>query len=120
MGLYSIRSGLFWAAVMIVCAGCTAIDAAKPQTSAQYFGWVEVKAPAVAAGSASPITVLDTRAIGLRLGRDVGMGYFHDQHYRIPPDCRLVILVQNKDQLDFVSKEIGKFKEGICAATKAS
>ena len=105
-------------------SACTTIDASKDHVSATYFGIVRVVTPPVAAnaaaGTAAPVTAVDTQAFGFRVTDGLGLGYFHDQQYEIPPDCRVVVFVQNQQQLEQIAREFADFKEGICSTVKPS
>jgi hypothetical protein len=112
-------------AVMLCGAlgACTTIDASSDRGSATYFGIVHVLAPATetnAPAGSAPVSVSDASAFGLRIRNGIGVGYFHDQDYRIPPDCRVAIFVQNQQQLEQLARQLADFKEGICSAIKPS
>ncbi|MEI9885545.1 MAG: hypothetical protein WDN08_03445 [Rhizomicrobium sp.] len=109
--------------VLIACgvaSACTTVDTAKGPVNATYFGIVRVATQPAQSNAAAPVTALDTRALGLRFQDGLGIGYFHDQRYQVPADCRLVIFVQNQEQLDQLSRQFAGFKEGICGTIKAS
>jgi hypothetical protein len=103
----------------LLCA-CTTIDTGKGHVSATYFGIVRVVTPDTTSNNGAPVAASDTSAVGLRIQDGVGIGYFHDQRYALPVDCRIVIFVQNKEQLDQLSHQFAGFKEGICGTIKAS
>lgn len=113
--------------IVSLCAAlgaCTTIDPSKAHVSALYFGIVQVVTPPVtrntAAQSDAPVTAIDSRVFGVRLQNGIGAGYFHDQNYVVPPDCRVVIFVQTQEQLDSISHQLADFKEGICSTIKSS
>ena len=117
-----LRIGLAIALCGALCA-CTTIDASKSHVTATYLGIVRVVSPgssANAAAGGAPVTALDTRVFGLRLQDGIGAGYFHDQNYEVPTDCRVVIFVQTQEQLDQLSHQFADFKEGICGTVKSS
>ncbi len=117
-----LRTGLAIAVCGALCA-CTTIDASKDHVSATYFGIVRVESPAVtrnvAASTPAPVVASEARGFGLRLQNGVGLGYFHDQNYEVPPDCRVVIFVQNQEQLESVARQFADFKEGVCSTVKS-
>ena len=117
-----LRMSLAIALCGAACA-CTTIDASKDHVSATYFGIVRVVTPATstnAAARTAPLSAYDTHAIGFSLQGGIGLGYFHDQNYQVPADCRVVIFVQNQEQLDQLSHQFADFKEGICGTVKSS
>ena len=117
-----LRTSLAIALCAALCA-CTTIDAGKDHVSATYFGIVRIVTPAAtanAAGGASPMSATDSRVFGFRLQGGVSAGYFHDQNYDVPTDCRVVIFVQNQEQLDQLSRQFADFKEGVCSTVKSS
>ena len=115
---------LRWRAIALcgMLTACTTIDPGKDRIDATYVGIVHVVVPPSARNAASgsdPVVAFDSRGIGLRVQDGVGAGWFHDQSYRMPPDCRVVIFVQDASQLEAISKQLKEFKEGICATVKS-
>lgn len=112
-------------AVLLCCglAACTVIDPAKERVDAVYFGVVRVTSEPVvhnaAAASDAPVIATDNRAFGFKIGDGVGAGWFRDQNYRIPTDCRVVVFVQDEAQLEAVSRQFKDFKEGVCTTVKS-
>jgi hypothetical protein len=88
--------------------------------SANYFGWVRITSQRSDENLPSQISAIDTKVIGVRVENGVTVGYSDGHRYDIPLDCRFVIFVHDKDQLEFVSRQISQFKEGICVAKKRS
>lgn len=81
-----------------------------------YLGYVRVAEPPTA-GHGEEFKVSDVKTIGIRMSQGFGIGYFHDHNERIPLDCRLVIKVANKQQLDEVIEQLTPItKEGLCVA----
>jgi hypothetical protein len=113
------RAGLVLGVAGALCA-CTTVDAGKGPVSATYFGVVRVVSAPAQSNAALPVTALDSHVVGLRFQNGVGVGYFHDQRYEVPADCRIVVFVQNQQQLDQLSHQFADFKEGICGTIKAS
>jgi hypothetical protein len=110
-------------AVLAICGAvcaCTTVDAGKGGATATYFGIVRIETPASTGGGGQPVIATDARGFGLRLHDGIGAGYFHDQDYQVPPDCRVVIFVQTQEQLDQLSNKLADFKEGICGTVKSS
>ena len=113
-----LRVCLAFAAAGALCA-CTQVGASREGTL--YFGLVRVAASSVDknASSSGEILATDTSGIGLKFGDGFGAGYFHDQRYAAPPDCRILFLVRTEEQLREITSTLANFKEGICAAVKS-
>lgn len=121
MQMQRVLQAISAASLAALMHGCTAtIDATKSQVTTQYFGWVRVVTPKPDASGKSPIVSLDTSSVGLRVEDGIGVGYFRDQRFYIPLDCRVVVFVKDRQQLDFVRDKLGTQKEGICAKVKSS
>lgn len=80
-------------------AGCTATIRPGESGARHYFGYVRVKTPAPD-GVPSDFGRTESTAVGLRFWPSAGFGYFHEQADQIPLDCRLVVRVRNRDELD--------------------
>lgn len=113
-----------WIAIVLCSAlgACTAVDPETDRIDATYVGIVHVVTPPSGRNEASgnaPVVAVDSRVFGVRVQNGIGAGWFHDQNYRIPPDCRVVIFVQDEAQLSAISKQLKDFKEGICTTVKS-
>lgn len=104
-----------------LCSGCAAISyRADGSTVRHHFGYVQVVTPPVASSSGN-VTVLEITTAGVRVQRGVGLGYFKERIESIPLDSRLIVRVQNKQQLDEVMKILGPItKEGLCVVVDSS
>ena len=99
-----------------------------------YFGYVKVITPAIHAPDAA-VRVLSVESYGIWLytdtrqaqkdpmGLGAGLGYKFDHREYIPLDCRLVIRVKTREELEAFLEAIGpdiKNKEGICVIQDSS
>jgi hypothetical protein len=82
-----------------------------------YFGYVKVVQPGTVS-SGAPVSASDVAAIGLRIEHGVGIGYFHDKQVATPLDCRLVMLVNDRQQLETATRFLQTTLkgQGACAA----
>jgi hypothetical protein len=97
-------------------AGCTPITTIRQDGSEvrHYFGYVRVIEP-LAAGPDEQFKVLEVETLGFRIEKGLGFGYFHERNEYIPLDCRLVIRVTSKQQLEEVLETLSPImKEGLC------
>jgi hypothetical protein len=81
-----------------------------------YFGHVKVVVPRAVADQ--PVYTSSTSVLGFYAGDGFGVGYVRDHRVVVPLDCRLVVLVANRQQLDEAMRRldtIGK-AAGLCAA----
>ena len=115
-----VRVSLALAAAGALCA-CTNIGDPASRDSTVYLGFVRVARPPVAKNDSagSQIVASDTRGIGLKVGPGLGVGYFHDEQYQAPTDCRIVFLVRTEEQLHEIIDRFAGLKEGVCAAVKS-
>ncbi len=109
---------LLFVSAGLLC-GCTPATTVRKDgnTVKHYFGYVRVIEPPVA-GARAQFNVSELETIGLRVTKGVGLGYFHERSEYIPLDCRLVIRVANKEELDRtleILQKIPKEEFGLCA-----
>ncbi len=96
--------------------GCTTIqpDGTRMQ---HYFGYVRVMMPP--SHPAETVQATDVTMVGLRIVNGIGVGYLHDYRLAVPLDCRLVVLVQNQQQLDHAIQNLTKtMKENLCVSVR--
>ncbi|MBF0563788.1 MAG: hypothetical protein HQK89_00955 [Nitrospirae bacterium] len=110
--LYSIGA-------VLILTGCTPLTTIRYDGSVvkHYFGYVKVIEPPTF-GHNEEFKVSEIETFGLRIYNGMGVGYFHERNEFIPLDCRLVIRVTDKRQLDRVFETLSNTKimeEGICA-----
>ena len=88
-------------------------------TVKHYLGYVRlIEPPTAAANNTFDVSELET--IGIRITKGIGVGYFHERNEFIPLDCRLVVKVANKQQLDQVIDTLLPIvKEGLCATVSS-
>ena len=86
-----------------------------------YFGYVKVLVPSNFS-KLSRVWSSDITSFGVRIQDGVGVGYFRDREIATPLDCRLVVFVTSKAELDqFVGLfERTKWSKDICAAIQES
>lgn len=107
-----VKAGIA-AAVLLGLGACNTIDPSSRKISGDYFGWVRIRQ--TSADHAPRVGALDSKVLGVRVENGLSIGYSARRRYEIPPDCRMVIIVRDRSELDFVKEQIGNFKEGICA-----
>lgn len=98
---------------LISCAPVTKVSD-NESTIKHYFGYVRIIEPP-AAGPDEQFKVLEVETLGFRIEKGIGIGYFHERNESIPLDCRLVIRVVNKQQLEEVLETLTPIlMEGLC------
>jgi hypothetical protein len=104
--------------VVILCSACTPLTTVREDGSTvrHHFGYIrEVMPPSK--GGAEKFVIQEYTTVGLRIADGIGFGYFHERNDYIPPDCRVVIRVANKVQLNEVVRILSTYKEGeLCAS----
>lgn len=108
------------AGIVLLAGGCTAIDTKHGQVEASYFGYVRVLSPARNARHDDQVMTTHTEALGLRLEHGLGIGFYRDNRVYVPLDCRVVILVNNQQQLDDAIRRLKTEKEALCVTVKPS
>ena len=99
-----------------ISVGCAPITTVREDGSTvrHHLGYVRIIEPPTV-GTDEQFNVSEVKTIGIRIERGVGVGYFYERYEYIPLDCRLVIRVANKEQLDNVLKTLSPIvKEGLC------
>lgn len=109
-------------ALSILFAGCGPIMTIRNDGSTvkHYMGYVRVIDPPTT-GTHEQFNVSEIEAVGVRIEKGFGIGYFHERNEFIPLDCRMVVRVANKGQMDKFLEIISagdtkysNFKEGLC------
>lgn len=103
----------FW-----LMSGCAPLATVRQDGSVvkHYVGYVRVIEPPTV-GKDEPFFVSEIETLGFRMSNGVGIGYFHERSEFIPLDCRLVIRVMDKQQLERVLEVLSQTKimeEGLC------
>jgi hypothetical protein len=115
IGLY-----LFIFCVLAAVTGCGSFHTVKADGTEvrHYFGYTRVEIP-VHKSTEGDFSVTEISSAGARLWPSVGFGYFHERDEYIPLDSRIVVKVQNQQQLDQVIKLLGPMaKDGLCVTTE--
>lgn len=95
LGVLNWVAGTFLACLL---AGCTYYSGTYHSgTTTHHFGYVNVLE---VEGSTDGVTSKSIRSIGVRVGSGIGIGYFDERRVAVPLDCRLVIIVKDRSQLD--------------------
>lgn len=98
--------------------GCvTNIRAGDGGAIVTYIGIVRLKMPNEATGA---VTTMDAQTLGMRMEHGLGIGFFRDKRVSVPIDCRVVVFVQNTQQLDFAVKNINSVGARTCVAVNGS
>lgn len=81
-----------------------------------YLGYVRITTPK---SSTPQFDVQDVSAVGLRIVKGVGVGYFHERTEHIPLDCRVVVRVVDEQQLEKTIETWSPIlQEGLCAVVE--
>lgn len=100
------------AALSAACATAAVQVPGGGATEQHYFGYVRVVRHAT---SSTPVSVSDVRALGLRVGGGLGVGYLRDRQLVVPLDCRVVFLVEDQPQIDHAARLAAQLPtEGRC------
>lgn len=98
---------------LISCAPVTTVSD-NGSTIKHYFGYVRVIEPP-ATGPDDQFNISEIETIGVRLVNGIGVGYFYERNEYIPLDCRLVVRVADKQQLERVLETLTPIiREGLC------
>ncbi len=99
--------------ILIGCAPITTIRN-DGSTVKHYMGYVRVIEPP-AVGTYEQFNVSEVETMGIRIVNGIGVGYFYERNEYIPLDCRLVVRVLNKEQLENVLQTLSPIaKKGLC------
>jgi hypothetical protein len=104
--------------VGLIC-GCTPFQTVRADGTVvrHYVGYTRVVIPAHES-TKGDFSVLELSSAGVRLWPTVGLGVFHERNEYIPLDSRIVVRVQNQQQLDQVIKNLAPIaKDGLCVTT---
>ncbi len=102
--------------LILIIIACTPVTGVRNDGSTvkHYFGYVRVIEPPTV-GPDGQFKVLEVETLGFRIEKGLGFGYFHERNEYIPLDCRLVIRVTSKQQLEEVIEILTPImKEGLC------
>jgi len=108
------------AAMLSALTGCGSFQTVKADGTVvrHYFGYTRVEIP-VHKGTEPDFSVMEIRSTGARLWPSVGLGYFHERDEYIPLDSRIVVNVQNEQQLNEVLRVLAPIaKDGLCVTTE--
>jgi hypothetical protein len=108
--------------LLVIFTGCGSFDTVKADGTEvrHYFGYTRVEIP-VHKSTDTDFSVMEISSTGARLWPSLGFGYFHERDEYIPLDSRIVVRVQNQQQLDQVMKTLGPIaKDGLCVTTEKS
>lgn len=83
------------------------------------FGYVKIiKPPAVSLDQ--EINVTGYKLLGFSVGDGFTLGYKENEYMKIPTDCRLLVIVQDKGQLEHLLSELNSIGENeLCATVSA-
>lgn len=83
------------------------------------FGYVKIIKPPVLS-SDQEINVTGYKLLGFSVGDGFTLGYKADEYMKIPADCRLLVIVQDKSQLEHLVNELGSIGDmELCATVSA-
>lgn len=103
---------------LTLIAGCSGVTTVQPDgyVARHYFGYVKLVVPD-SYSETTRVSAADVKAVGIRIENGVGVGYFHDQQVVTPLDCRLVVMVRDKEQLRAAAEQLATISGGdLCAA----
>jgi len=116
-----IRIYLLLFSLLATLTGCGSINTVKADGTEvrHYFGYTRVEIP-VHKSAKGDFSVMEISSSGARLWPSLGFGYFHERDEYIPLDSRIVVRVQNQQQLEQVIKVLGPLatKDGLCVTTE--
>lgn len=114
----------FGLAAWVALSGCTTIhlDAGSGlQHETRIFGWVAIRSaePAAQTALAAPaprrIRATDITSLGLRLDQGFALGYVRERLWSVPPDCRTLIFVREREDLiRFIHPKLLQHLETTC------
>ena len=120
------RKKIAWLMSALLLGGCSTVSVDdKGRSVTHNFGYVRLIVPPYYSPQKDEINGEDidffafgVKAVGLRAGSGkFSLGYSATDVVNIPLDCRLVALVQNKEQLERLVEAIDRLQEGqLCAA----
>lgn len=117
------NGGIFFLLVsclLVTSTGCAPFNTVRTDGTVvrHYFGYTRIVIPAHQS-TEGDFGVMELSSSGARLWPSLGFGYFHERDEYIPLDSRIVIKVQNQQQLDQVIKTLGPIaKDGLCVTTE--
>jgi hypothetical protein len=81
-----------------------------------HFGYIRFGAPpAITKNVDGEFRVNDIRTWGMRVHKGVDLGYSRERNEYIPLDCRVVIRVANKEQMEQIQNVLTNLeREGLC------
>lgn len=97
------------------CTSHISIDE-KGRTVAHHFGYVQVIKPPLFNNNNSEINVTGVKTFGLTVQNGITLGFEENKTISVPLDCRVLIVVKNKEQLDHFIEHMNNIKgEEICS-----
>ncbi|EGQ7674498.1 TPA: hypothetical protein ACF367_002953 [Vibrio parahaemolyticus] len=102
---------------IIISTGCTAhttVDE-RGRVVIHNFGYVKIiKSPVISVNK--EINVTGYKLFGFSVGEGLTLGYKSNEYMSIPMDCRLLIIVQNQNQMEQLLDELDFIEDSeICA-----
>ncbi|TWX65524.1 hypothetical protein ESZ36_17105 [Colwellia demingiae] len=101
--------------IIFLSSACTSkitIDE-KGRTVAHHFGYVQVIKPPL---TNKNINVTGIKTIGVSIQNGITLGFEENKIVSVPMDCRVLVIVQNKQQLEHFIEHLEKLKGNeICA-----
>jgi hypothetical protein len=95
------------------CTSSMSIDE-KGRTVAHHFGYVRVIKPPLL--NNENINVTGVKTVGLSIRNGITLGYEENKIISVPLDCRVIVVVQNREQLEEFANIINDLKgKEICA-----
>lgn len=97
-------------AVAMTLVGCSTVEVPGSGTQSRYhFGLTKVLSRG--AESRQRVGVHQIRTLGLRIGPGFGVGYFADDEFDIPLDCRIVVIPRDEAAMAGIGALIERLKE---------
>ena len=103
-----------------VMTGCSGITRARPDgaSARHYFGYVQVVVPRHES-SDGRFEVMEISNYGLRFYNGFGAGWAREYREYVPLDSKLVVRVQNEEQMNQVLEVLTPIvKEGLCVTVQ--
>lgn len=100
----------------LLVSGCGSREQSPPDNVpiTRYYGFFKTSAPNQIADDGR-LGAYEISGVGVRANNGIGVGYFHEKILSIPLDCRLVVLVNDIQQLEQALNTIKTLQgEGAC------
>ncbi len=114
IGCFKLLAALYPVLSMLGCAPVSTTDE-EGRIIEHHFGYVRIiKPPRSNVNDA--FVVQETETYGLKIQNGFTLGYEHDGLISIPLDCRMVAVVETKEQLDHLIGALTQLEgEKLCA-----